>query len=418
MNSWIWLRRAGLLVVLLFARSLAYSQVLLDPALRLHQSDLAVLESDALRDELPCKVTPEKPVLRFDLRFHAGYTVAVPVKQLAPGGDRLQVRLRITPIAGEADEVLMTDRLNVPAIPEDAKGFGVFPGGFALGPGRYRVDWLMRDRLGRYCSSSWQAEAKLAGSERDLPLGLAPNTVAAPDEESYPAHATQIGDGRESLHLKILLNLAPADTHRSVLDTQELEVMRSLLQNFGRQQQFRSFTLVAFNIHTQKVIHRQENVPHIDMLLLKAAIENSDAGTINYRSLFDPRSESTFIAGLLADELGAGMPQPDVVVVAGPKASVEGKVPVEQLKDLGETSFPIFYFSHVADPAQNPFRDSIGAALKTLKTTSEFKITQPRDMGVAIRQVISWLSTRRSTGLRTSQNTGRTEYAGYKAGFK
>jgi hypothetical protein len=404
------------LVVLLFARSLAYSQVLLDPALRLHQSDLAVLESDALRDELPCKVTAEKPVLRFNLRFHGGYTVAVPVRQLAPGGDQLQVRLRITPIAGEADEVLMTDRLNVPAIPEDAKGFGVFPGGFALGPGRYRVDWLMRDRLGRYCSSSWQAEAKLAGSERGLPVGLAPNTVAALDEESYPAHATQNGDGRESLHLKILLNLAPADTHRSVLDTQELEVMRSLLQNFGRQQQFRSFTLVAFNIHTQKVIHRQENVPHIDMLLLKAAIEKSDAGTINYRSLFDPRSESKFIGGLLADELSGGMPQPDFVVVAGPKASVEGKVPVEQLKDLGETSFPIFYFSHVADPAQNPFRDSISAALKTLKTTSEFKITQPRDMGIAIRQVISWLSTRRSTGLRTSQNTGRTEYAGYMAG--
>jgi hypothetical protein len=80
---------------------------------------------------------------------------------------------------------------------------------------------------------------------------------------------------------------------------------------------------------------------------------------------------------------------------------VEEKVPVEQLKDLGETSFPIFYFSHVADRAQNPFHESISAALKTLKTTTEFKITQPRDMGVAIRQVISWLSSRRSTGLRT-----------------
>jgi hypothetical protein len=127
----------------------------------------------------------------------------------------------------------------------------------------------MRDRLGRYCSSSWQAEAKLASSERDLPLGLAPNTVAALDEESYPAQATQNGDGRDSLHLKILLNLAPADTHRSVLDTQQLEVLRSLLQNIVRQWQFRSFTLVAFNIHTHKVIHRQENVHHIDMRPLK-----------------------------------------------------------------------------------------------------------------------------------------------------
>ena len=114
MSSWTWLQRAGLLLVFLFTRSFAYSQVLLDPGLRLHQSELAVLEADEFRDELPCKVTPEKPTLRFDLRLHAGYTVSVPVRDLAPGGHQLQVRLRITPIADEANEVLMTDRLNVP----------------------------------------------------------------------------------------------------------------------------------------------------------------------------------------------------------------------------------------------------------------------------------------------------------------
>jgi hypothetical protein len=38
------------------------------------------------------------------------------------------------------------------------------------------------------------------------------------------------------------------------------EVLGSLLQNVGREPRFHSFTLVAFNIHTQKIIHRQENV--------------------------------------------------------------------------------------------------------------------------------------------------------------
>jgi hypothetical protein len=417
MSSLICLRRGGLALLCLFVHDVMYSQALLDSAFRLNQTDLAVLESGEFRDDLPCKVTPEKPALRFDLRFHADYTASIPVKNLAPGGEQLLIRLRITPIAGQAEEVLMTDRLSVPAIPEDAKGWGSFPGGFALGPGRYRVDWLMRDEQGRYCSSHWQAEARLAAGERDLPIGLPPNAVAALTEEPRSGHATRVSRGGDALHVKILLNVAPADTGRTVLDRGELEVLGSLLQNVGREPRFHSFTLVAFNIHTQKIIQRQENVSRIDTRSLGSAIEKSDGGTIDYRSLLDPRSESKFIARVLAGELGAGVPRPDVVLIAGPKASLEGKVPLEQLKEIGEAVFPIFYFSYVADPVQNPFRDPIGAALKAYKTSSEYKIIQPRDMGVAISHLLSRVRTRSSSGVRTSRNTGgQTEYAGYTAG--
>jgi hypothetical protein len=418
MSLSIWLRTSGLPLLYLFAHGLVYSQALMEPAFRLNQTDKVVLESRKFRDELPCKVTPEKPALRFDLRFHADYTVSIPVKNLAPGGEELLVQLRITPtVHPQADEVLMTDRLNVPAIPQDAKGWGSFPGGFALGPGRYRVDLLMRDRYGRYCSSHWQAEARLAAGEWDLPIGLPPNMVAALAEEPRTGHATRVSGDGDPLNVKILLNVAPADTSRTFLDRGELEVLGSLLQNVGREPRFHSFTLVAFNIHTQKLIHRQDNVSRIDTRSLRAAIENSDAGTIDYQSLLNPRSESKFIARVLAGELGAGMPEPDIVVVAGPKASVEGKVPLEQLKVLGGAAFPIFYFSYVADPMQNPFRDPIGAALKVFKTSFEYKIIRPRDMGVAISDLLSWVRTRSSGVVRTSRNTGaQTEYAGYTAG--
>jgi hypothetical protein len=411
------LQRTRLPLLYLFAHGLVYSQELLDPALRLQQTDMAVLESDEFYDDLPCKVTPEKPALRFDLRFHADYTVSIPVKNLAPGGEQLIVRLRITPIADQADEVLMTDGLNVPAIPEDAKGWGSFPGGFALGPGRYRVDWLMRDRQGRYCSSHWQTEARLAAGERDLPIGLPPNAVAALVEEPRTGQTTPVSGGGDALHVKILLNVAPAVTGRTFLDRGELEVLGSLLQNIGREPRFHSFTLVAFNIQTQKIIHRQENVSHIDLRSLSAAIEKSDVGTIDYRSLLEPHSESKFIARVLTAELAAGAPQPDIVLVAGPKTSLEGKAPLEQLKEFGEPAFPIFYFSYVADPVQNPFRDPIGAALKAYKNSSELKIVRPRDMGVAMSHLLSWVRTRSSSGVRTSRNTGaQTEYGAYAAG--
>ena len=45
-------------------------------------SDLAIFEADPRKD-LPCSVTERKPELGFDLRFHAGYEVAIPLKEIA-----------------------------------------------------------------------------------------------------------------------------------------------------------------------------------------------------------------------------------------------------------------------------------------------------------------------------------------------
>ena len=91
---------------------------------------------------------------------------------------------------------------------------------------------------------------------------------------------------------------APVFTGRTFLDRGEFEVLGSLLQNIGREPRFHSFTLVAFNIQTQKIIHRQENVSRIDTRSLRAAIERTDVGTIDYRSLLEPHSESKFISSL------------------------------------------------------------------------------------------------------------------------
>ena len=44
--------------------------------LHMMNTDLAVLEAQDVRKDLPCTVTPSKPVLGFDLRFHAGYEVS------------------------------------------------------------------------------------------------------------------------------------------------------------------------------------------------------------------------------------------------------------------------------------------------------------------------------------------------------
>ena len=54
-------------------------------AMRLLTLDAAVLEAQDVRKDLPCTVTPIKPALGFDLKFHAGYEVSCP----AQGAGRL-----------------------------------------------------------------------------------------------------------------------------------------------------------------------------------------------------------------------------------------------------------------------------------------------------------------------------------------
>src|SRR5665213_1265255 len=58
--------------------------------------DAAILDSGEIRKDLPCTVTPVKPILGFDLRFHSGYEISLPLRQLAGDGNSLTVVFRVT----------------------------------------------------------------------------------------------------------------------------------------------------------------------------------------------------------------------------------------------------------------------------------------------------------------------------------
>ncbi|MEI9976159.1 MAG: hypothetical protein WDO73_31365 [Ignavibacteriota bacterium] len=64
---------------------------------RLMPSDAAILESSENRKDLPCTVTPDKPILGFDLKYHLGYEVTVPIKELVGSDNQLTMVFRVTP---------------------------------------------------------------------------------------------------------------------------------------------------------------------------------------------------------------------------------------------------------------------------------------------------------------------------------
>jgi hypothetical protein len=109
----------------------------------LFNTDSAILQSQEARKDLPCTSTPVKPVLGFDLKFHSGYEVSVPLKELAGSQNLLTMIYRVTPAAHPDEPVYMSQRVNVPDIEENAHGDAYLQGTFDVGEGKYHVDWLM-----------------------------------------------------------------------------------------------------------------------------------------------------------------------------------------------------------------------------------------------------------------------------------
>ena len=62
---------------------------------RIMPSDLTILESGDERKDLPCTVTQHKPELGFDLRFHGGYEVTMPLRELSGSGEVLTILFRV-----------------------------------------------------------------------------------------------------------------------------------------------------------------------------------------------------------------------------------------------------------------------------------------------------------------------------------
>jgi hypothetical protein len=361
---------------------------------RIVNTDLAVLESPENRNDLPCQVFPTKPELAFDLRFHTAYRVTIPLRDLAGTGDSLRILMRVTPADKPDNQLYLVDRFTVPTIEEDAKGEAALPGGFTLGPGKYKVDWLMRDRAERVCSWHWELEARLSPENRDLPLTMPPNTVAQRPQEPFSEQPpVERANSDRLLHVKLLVNFSPTNPRETTLKPWDVDAIVSILRSVAREPQIGRFSIVAFNMQEERVIYREDNVDRIDFPALGEAVSGIKLGTIDIKKLQDPLSGTRFLTNLLGDELGPQKPEPDAIIITGPKLMLDKKVPQEALKEAGRANCPIFYLNYNFNP-RTPWRDAIGSALKVYKGL-EYTISLPRDLGAAMTDMMFRMSSKR-----------------------
>jgi hypothetical protein len=386
-----WLRVAAAVAVLPWLPA-ARAQALLHQAgpgaVRVLPTDMAVLEIQEPRKDLACTVDPIKPTLGFDLRFHSGYNITIPLKELAGAENLLTMVFRVTPEGEKAKAAYFVQTIKVPHISEDATGDAYLEGYFDVGEGKYHVDWLMRDRTDRLCSSYWDTEARLSDRDKTLPLRIAAGAIQEAEQETFrPEPPVQRARSEGLLKVKILINFAPQKENAAAFSDEDTSALVAILRTIAREPRFGTFSVIAFNLRERRVFYRQDDASQIDFPALGEAIHTLNLGTIDLKLLAQKNGETEFLANLIQREAG-GKDQPDALIFAGPKTLLDDSVPADSLREVGDVAYPVFYMNCNLEPQNTPWRDAIGRAVRFFKG-SEYTISRPRDLWTAITEIVS-----------------------------
>jgi hypothetical protein len=385
----------SMLAVVLTGSAPAFGQILIHGSgphqrANIFNTDLAVLESDETRKELPCTVTPSKPTLGFDLKFHAGYQVSVPLKELAGRDNGLSIVFRVAPDGRRDEPAYFTQHLRVPPIEEDAKGDAYLQGAFDVGEGAYHIDWLMRDRTERVCSFNWDSEANLGTKDRPMSLAIAPEAIQrAAGEEFTEEPPVQRTSTDPPLNVKVLVNFAPQNSLSPALQPLDTTALVSILRTISRDPRIGKFSLVAFNMQEQKVIYRQDGASRIDFPALGTALNTLNLGTVDLKRLGDKHGDTDFLTTLVRKEMTpAPQDHPDALVFAGPKILLDANPPEGALKDATDIDFPVFYMNYNLNPQAVPWKDAISHTVHFFRGY-EYTISRPRDLWFAVSEMVS-----------------------------
>ena len=283
---------------------------------------------------------------------------------------------------------LLYSALHCPSIADDAGGDALLQGSLDLGEGNYHVDWLMRDRLQRVCSSYWDMDAALPSKDRDMKLEMPPGAMESAHIEQFTEEPpiARVLD-KTPLKIKVLVNFAPQNFGASTMRPQDTSALVAILRQLAREPQFGKYSVVAFNIQEQRVMYRQESEDTIDFPALGEALSTVKLGIVDASKLQRKHGDTEFLTDLIQHEM-SGDDHPDALIFAGPKVMLDASVPEEALKPLTDVDYPIFYMNYALNPQAIPWRDSIGRAIRVFRGT-EFTISRPRDMWFSVSDMIS-----------------------------
>lgn len=328
---------------------------------------------------LPCQLTRYPPLLDYGLRLWSGYSASVPAAEIGIDGDpRMAVHLRVTPDG--APPAYFYQAVPIPRAPAGADLRKVrldIGGGFLLGPGRYRVDWLLIHSSGRACRSSWSLKAKGDSSP------LAALQVEAVDNSLWRGFSPDAPGG----HALIFLHASPVRPRRylSRLSPWDRQVLLSTLGSVLRQGGFRSASLVVFDLQNRRTLFREASIDPRSLRRLARQLAQVDYGTISIDTLAQGPSTRPFLEQLIGEELKSSVTPSAAIFIGsrfrgGPK--LDGFSPALR-EALPRTSMLAFSTPQtIADP------DSLSSLVRTVRG-KVFSIYSPADLASALKEISS-----------------------------
>ncbi len=361
-----------------------------DGVFHLAPTDLAALDSDESRSDLPCTVEPLDPKLEYDLTFQAGYVAAVPLGSLSGPGDRLRILFRIQPLESDRPAVYFRKSYNVPRIEAGAGGEASLPGKYRLGPGRYRVQWLMRNRAERLCSHTWEIEADGPAGFSGLAATPKAHVIEEFVEEAFLEEPPVRRDSGPLLHLKILVSFSPVNPAKVGLNEYDRRSVVSMLRAIAREPAIGAFSLVAFNAHSERILYETDGESRIDFPALGEAVAATPGGMVDIEQLQDKKSGERFLRELFEQHLTRRDAEPDAIVFLGPKVTFERNPSAAMLHSSERSPAPVFHFIYNRNPRSYPWRDALSSALKGFSPT-EYDVTSPKEFGLSLKAMMERL---------------------------
>lgn len=338
---------------------------------------------DPQEERLRCDVTPVKPSLDFGFRFQTGYNVAVPMSQYAGAKHGWATVTRVTPEHGAP--AYLSSRVFLPDVPVTKITTHTF-GGFLVGPGKYRVDWVMIDDRERVCRKSWTIEAKLTRSERQVEPAIPPDSVRDFGVTMASRRSEPTAPDAPPFRLTVLLHAAPATPRRIHMRANDRILLLSTLSALVERAHATSVRVAVFNLEKQRVLYRRDDFRLRMIGDVSRALNRLELDTIDVQTLQNRHGHIGLLESLIAEETTATQPA-DAVVFLGPAARFLDKPPSKTIQAPPEgMRFYYFQYRPFASGMQPVLPDSIAGTLAGLKGRV-FHIYSPKEFASAISEL-------------------------------
>lgn len=333
--------------------------------------------------KIPCKVDLFGPSLDFELRFFVGFRLYTASGPLAGPSRLFALRVLITPLDfPDVRPSLFERNFTAGPIPPGRNEFQLRDS-FAVGPGRYKVQWILVDSAGPSCYVEREIRAELRKKDSDLKLQAEPGEVVDSRLRLFRPERAIVGDSpKPPLRIKVFLNMdVPTNRGRTQIRMWELMPRFSALRALSRHPRIGRLSMVAYSVEEQAIVARHGLRDSFDYRALRTNLDELQPAFVSIEQL-ERDSDLAFFNGMLVREL-PGDEAVDAYIFLGPDVFVRKNREKGVLESIGPLPEPVFF---LAD-GRAPWKGLVGKAVSFFEGKT-FRFYDPGEMADSVEKIV------------------------------